>query len=829
MLSIAKISAESAGALTQYFESHAGRENYYEEGGEPPGRWAGEGAAAMGLVGIVEDGELGKIMQGYHPKTDAALVGNAGEKHAPGWDCTFSAPKSVSAVWAVAERADQIDIQTAHGQAVAYALGYLEREAVAARRGKDGLQREQTAGVIAAVYEHSTSRNMDPQLHTHCLVFNVAQRQDGSMGGVDLDTRHKMAAGALYRVALAENLRERGYSIERDGDSFKLVGTPDRLVEQWSSRRAEIVGALKEAGLNGAKAAQAATLETRENKTGIDRKDLFQRWQAEAAGHEFGPEQVKALRAEYGAERLPLPDTSAILSDLTDRNSAFSDLQALHRTAVAAQGAMAAGEAEAYVANVLASEEVVALKKHIDEGVVKMACSTREMVELEKNMAATAAGMKLNTSHQVPAETVRVAIDGKGLSEQQQHAVEHITRDTGAVACVQGWAGTGKSYMLASAREAWQADGYAVFGAALSGKAAEGLETGSGIPSQTLHSMLRDIEQGKLPLHDRIVLVIDEAGMVGSRQMAELVQRCNAADAKLVLVGDAKQLQPVEAGGAFKAVADKVGQVELTDVRRQNHEADKEMARAFREGRAGDALKNLDERDRLHVESTQRQAQAGAVEAWVKDIEAGKNSTLLAASRNEVDDLNLLARQVARDAGMLKSEDKVIETARGEIALAEGDRVVFTRNSAFLDVKNGMVGQVMEVTDKTVRVKTGDREITVQHQGHDQAYKNLDYAYAMTTHKSQGATLDTAHIVAGEMTAREWSYVAATRAREATHVHTSQALLDRENIGKSDLARDMSRSQEKDTTLVYEERHQKHDHDDAKDRGGEHVAGDYGR
>ena len=802
MLTIAKISASSAGALASYFERTAGRSDYYETGGEPPGRWAGGYAERLGLIGTLDAGELAKLMQGYHPKTGLALVKNAGEEHAPGWDCTYSAPKPVSAVWAVADRQTQLDIQAAHGQAVAYANSYLESQAITARRGHLGAIREQVPGVLIATYEHSTSRSGDPQLHTHSLVFNVAERADGTVGGVDLDTRHKMAAGALYRVALAENLRQLGYEIARDGDSFQIVGVPDKLTDYWSSRHNEIHEAMNAAGLSSYEQSKKISLETRETKGEINRSESFAQWQAEGLANGFGREQVTALQSPYPTAPLPTPGEEKILRELTDRNSTFTQLQALHRVAVEAQGAMSADQARAFVGDVLGHREAVHLER---DG--RQFYTTQEMRAIEKSMVARAVGMAADTRHEVSAESLESVTAGRGLSVEQEKALRHITRETGAVAAVEGWAGTGKSFMLDAARSAWEKSGHTVIGAALSGRAAEGLQSSSGIPSQTIHRTLDDIRRGDLRLDPRSVLVVDEAGMVASRQMASLIDHCRQAGAKLVLVGDSRQLQPVEAGGAFKAITTRVGHAEMTDVRRQAAQADREMARAFREGRAVDALQNLASRDRLHIAGNMRRAGVNAVRAWVSDIQSGKSSAILAASRREVHEINSVARVAAREAGMLRGEDVNIQTAMGCRDFAAGDRVVFTRNNRDLGVKNGTTAIVKHVdSERIVFAVAGhhrgepEREFPIKH---STGYTHYDHGYCLTTHKSQGQTLDRVRVVAGDMTGREWSYVAASRAREETHVHTSKDLVELREIEESDLARDMSHSHQKGTSLDY--------------------------
>ncbi len=799
MLTIAKISASKSEALTQYYERTAGREDYYQKGGEPPGQWLGKGAENLGLAGMIEEGDLGKIMAGFHPKTGEALTRNAGEDdRAPAWDCTFSAPKTVSAEWAVAGREVQLEIQRAHDEAVKSAAEYLEREAVTARRGHAGEIREQTKGIVVATYQHSTSRNGDPQLHTHTIIMNMGERQDGSWGNIDLDTRHKMAAGALYRAELAENLRQQGFQIERDGDSFKIKGVPDDLAQTWSSRHDEIKDAMKKAGTSGYLSSIQASLQTRATKGEINRQEFMQDWKKQAAELGFTQKEAENLKDDIPARPLNKPDANQMLQTLTEQQSTFSNIQMLHEAAKAAQGAgMTAKDAETFSKEVLNREDVVKLENQ--KGDIRY--TTIEMLDLEKRMADTALKMKENTNHRINNQTIEEAVKGKGLSDEQLDAIHHITHETGGIAAVEGWAGTGKSTMLNAAREAWENAGYQTKGAALAGKAAEGLEQSAGIQSQTIHSLIKEVENGQATLDKKTVLVIDEAGMIGSRQMEKLVRACDKAGAKLVLVGDSKQLQAIDAGAAFRAVADKIGRFEMQDVKRQQHAADREMAKAFREGRAGAALQNLDERGRLIVTKDQQKAREEAVAGFVRDAKKGKSTAMFAATRKEVRDLNLMAREKLKEAGLIRGEDIKMVVSNGIRDFAAGDRIVFTRNSKQFNVKNGTQAIVTEVDKKMMTVMKEDGSyLRFDHN----KLPHFDHAYGLTVHKGQGATVDKAHIIGNDRSGKEWWYTAASRARESTEVYASKDLMEIKNYEKSELERSMSRSQAKDTTLDYQ-------------------------
>lgn len=795
MLTVHKISSSNASGLSRYYEQ-LGREDYYTNGGEPPGYWLGHGAEKLGLSGSLQDGELLQTMQGYHPGTGQGLTRNAGDEHAPGWDATFSAPKSVSAIWAVADRNTQNSIQHAQAEAVNAAINYLEREATFVRYDAGGIHREPVSihnGLIVAAYEHSTNRNGDPQLHTHCIIANATP--DGR--AIDFDTRHKMAAGALYRVELAHQLQQRGFSIERDGDSFRIAGVPEKLTEHWSSRHAEVKQAMAEKGLESYTASKVAVLDTRESKTGINRAELFTKWQTEAREFSFGREQAESLRNPEAVKPLEKPEPAKILSEATQKHSTVSRVQLLHRIVVEAQGALNAREAEAYLSTITRDPEAVRLIAA--DGSERW--TTREMQQLERQMIEHAETMGQDRRHTVQESSTAASAHSYGLSAEQARALVHLTCESGALACLQGHAGAGKSHMLAAARDVWHEAGYTVHGTALSGKAAEGLQNASRIPSQTLHSLLRDLDQGHTQLDGKTVLVVDEAGMVGSRQMSMLVTQAQGAGAKLVLVGDTRQLQAIDAGAAFRAIQQRVGGAELTDVRRQRYQADKEMARAFRDGRAADALKNLDSRGLLHVERTTEAAQQKAVANYVRDVSEGKTAVVLAATRREVRELNDAVRNELRNSGQLQGNDISVVTSRGVRSFTEGDRIVFLRNNHDLSVKNGTQATVIRLDERIMRVRLGDG--TERLMNHTSGYNHIDHGYALTVHKAQGATVDRAHVVAGEMTGREWTYVAASRAREETQVYTTSGQLGHEAgqaLEKSDLARDMTRSHAKDTT-----------------------------
>ncbi len=308
---VASISARGSASAALGYYAHLRADDYYTRSGEPPGRWVGDGAERLSLRGPVTRAEFEAALNGIDPKTGDQLVqhGGRGREHSAGWDMTFSAPKSVSVLWALSSEQDRAAIEQVHRSAVLAATQHLERSAAWARRGQAGSVREQTAGLLTAQFDHHISREADPQLHTHSFIFNLAPRRDGSWGAIVSKELYKAQkeAGAVYRQELASELERLGYRLDRTKEGFRVAAIPREVEKMFSKRRQAIEEAARTHGYRTAKGMELATLRTRRAKGATNLGERFKSWQAEAkaAGFELGREQRQPLQLA-AATRSPI-------------------------------------------------------------------------------------------------------------------------------------------------------------------------------------------------------------------------------------------------------------------------------------------------------------------------------------------------------------------------------------------------------------------------------------------------------------------------------------------------------------------------------------------
>lgn len=794
MLSIAAMSGDHA----SYYLSLA-REDYYTKGGEPPGQWFGQGAEALGLSGKVEPRQLYNLFDGRSAEGGRDLVQlqrhEGKQTHRPGWDLTFSAPKSVSVLWSQSDFETRLAIQVAHAKAVQAALSYLEATAGLSRYGSRGSRLEH-ADLVFALFEHSTSRALDPQLHTHALLMNIGVGVDGktrTLSSLSVFLA-KMAAGTLYRAELARLMQELGYEIVRKRSWFEIVGVLSSLIDEFSKRREAIEASLKEKGSFSPIAAAISALETRDAKESVSREKLFETWRASGRDHGWSEQEATHIK---GVPRENLGDQDSrwearkeTLERLTASFAHFTERDFVRFFAEEAQGrGLSAAQILEETQECLSkSPEVIRLGAAA--GVLRY--TTRETMELEKSLLSQAEELALRPHQELGVGVVMAVLaDHPDLSEEQMKAVWHVTVETGGLAIVSGMAGTGKTQMLDVARRAWEESGFQVIGAAIAARAATELADRAEIYARSIARLTYDVERGAIELNPRTVLLIDEAGMVATAQMERLASLCRSSGAKLVLVGDEKQLQPIGPGAPFKELGERHGRAELTDIRRQSQAWARKVAKDMAAGEARQALSDLASRGYVSVADTKAEAIDRLVNKWQEERGPVLESLILAGTRQEAKTLNLRIQQGRQGRGELGANGIEVNGT----FLYEGDCVIFKKNSPSRGIDNGLRGvvSIANPVEGTIRVKLTDgRTVTLQVSD----YSAIELGYAGTTHIAQGATTRHAYVLAGgSMQDRESSYVQVSRSVDNTWVF---ATADQVGDELAALAREMERSRQKD-------------------------------
>jgi conjugative relaxase-like TrwC/TraI family protein len=797
---------------------------YWTENPELQGMWLGRGAKAIGLeltavseVGFdrlfgsgADPGDGRALGRGWDPESETAVAGYA---------LTFSPPKSVSVLWATGDDWVSGEVGQAQMAAVAEALAYLEDHAGFTRRGRGGIYQVDTEGLIAAAFEHRTSRAADPQLHMHVLVSNkVRARDDGkwlSVDGVEV-YRSQKAAGLVYKAALrAEMTRRLGLSwtpVDENGIA-EVVGVPEGLAERWSKRRDQVLTtarklvAEKEATLGRtltanerAQVHQIAANRTRAPKVCGDEPTevLRARWRQEARTFGYNPSlwmdqsigHSPALARRMAARSLgPRVSVAQAREILESRHATWGRAEAVEviATVLPTSGFASATSARVSIERaadaLLRDSEVVCLAGPLpaevpasirradgmaavgQHGAVRFTTRTtlrREAAVLEAAARGIDAGLAV-----VPAGMAADALAGSGLGPDQADAVGHLLGGGERIVCLVGPAGTGKSRSLAAARTAWGAAGRHVVGLAPSARAAAVLAESSGITADTLAKFLHDAASGGPALPRGSVVVLDEASMAATADLAALVGHVESAGAKLVLVGDDHQLGAVGAGGLFATLVADHGAAELSTVRRFAHAWERAASLRLRAGDpavlptyrrhgrvlGGDVVAMVDE----------------AFAEWSRARAEGASVLVMAADKDTVDALALRARAARVAAGGVSA--RCVPAARQEVG--EGDDVLSLRNDRRLRtdtgewVRNGSRWVVTTLEPDGAAVLSSMEGAGIVRVPRTYVSEHLALAYAATIHKSQGLTVDEGIVIVTPAMTAESLYVGMTRGRRS--------------------------------------------------------------
>ena len=772
MLTIGKL---TPGRAFYYVEQLPGGADEYYTGSEreEPGVWLGTAAETLGLDGRVRADDFRAVLDARHPATGELLgVPRTTAGRLAGFDLCFSAPKSVSVAWALGTPEVADAIAAAHDRAVARAVDALEAEVVRARRGAGGQRLIETEGIVAAAFGHRTSRAGDPQIHTHVVVANMTPDAAGRWTALDGGRVYRWAKtlGYLYQAELRAELTQTlgvRWGPMRNG-AADLADIDTVALDAFSKRTAEIERATGGAVDLPLAVAKAVTLSTRGPKQAIpDLEVLRDRWHTEAAEIGLQPDDIGGLLR--GVRSNPRVATPELLPKLLRPQGLTCNASSFDRRDVL-QALCAAHPAGAHIIDlrdranqVLEHPDVVALSTDRPAG---PRYTTAELLDIESRLLTRAGAPSRPLAVAGVEHITRALCERPSLSDEHRHMISSLTRSGAPVEVVIGRAGAGKTFALDAARAAWQASGHTVIGAALAARAAAELQAGTGIPSDTVDRLLDQLDRpGPLSgLAPNTVLVVDEAGMIGTRKLARLLDHAQHYQAKVVLAGDHRQLPEINAGGAFAALAHTVPTVELQHNHRQIHAWERDALAELRSGSVPQGFAAYHQAGRVTLAGGADQARQAMVADWWAAGQDGQNAVMYALRRADVDDLNRRARALLDGAGRL-GLDRLAVAGR---EFAAGDRVLCLRNDRRLGVRNGTVATITAIHPESGEV-TLDHRTRLPHRylagGH------LGHAYAMTIHKAQGATVDRAFVLGSEGLYREAGYVGLSRARHATRLY----------------------------------------------------------
>ncbi|MEO0412183.1 MAG: MobF family relaxase [Pseudomonadota bacterium] len=732
---VATISAlSSAGQAASYYEA----DDYYAGDDDSPSAWSGHGAEALGLFGSVDRDLFKQLLEGHLPNGQkfGTLRGD-GVAHRPGWDITLSAPKSVSLM---AEVAGDKRLFIAHSDAVKAGLSFAETHANFTRiRSADGIKQERTQGLAIATFRHDTSRAQDPQLHTHAVILNAAQDQSGKWRSLEPRALYQMQKqiGATYRQALAVNVRKLGYEIETAKDStFEIKGVPQKTMKAFSVRASQIEARLAERGKTretaSAEEKQIAALDTRDRKTQVDRCALLQDWQKTATAAEFDSEaQSHLVQSAKGraavrdhqptlsshGELAAYQSVAQAIESLAERNAVFAatDLQieAGHR----ALGYATQNQIQNEIAKVLQRGAILS-RTHLDRrGVESAGFTTPKQLAYEQKLlnfeaigrSKVAPVLTRKKSAREIAKAAHIA-EQSGFSwmKDQRVSATQLLTSRNSITALQGYAGTAKtttvlSLYAQSAREA----GLQVVPMAPTASAAQTLGNALGAKATTIaRHFINQTRADRSSKNAASVWIVDEASMLSARDTARLFQIAHTSGARLVLVGDVKQLGSIEAGAAFKQLQDAGMQTaKLAQIVRQNNAHTLQAVEAAVEGDAKKALAALDSGGGNIIEIENRDARFQKMAKDYANLTSKQRDTtlVLEPSRAGRDALNAEIRHALKSRGELSGQP-----LNATSLVAKG----LTRSEA-KDVRNYAVDDVVQFM-KSYAAKGVDKSISYE-------------------------------------------------------------------------------------------------------------------
>lgn len=771
--------------------------DYYGSRGETPLRWGGRGTRLLGLSGPVESKDY-KSIYGPGGAADPDTRMRLANTKRPGMELVVSAHKSVAELGVIGRADDMHAILDAERDAT---LEYLE-QLMCERGGRRGRAATPTptGGLVYAHTRHATTRAGDPGPHDHVLIANVSAMLDERGGWKAANTafirEHVHAATAVGRMAAAHKAIELGYGIAPDdGPSGRLrhwaiAGVPRQVMDLHSKRSDEIDDALDEAGFDSYRARGIAARTSRSSKRFEAVDDLVPRWRQELADIGWRPRRLLASIRDAHSRRiapavLEPADVRAMVEHLLGAEGPLAKQKVFSRRHVMVEAApflygLDPEELDRVVDAVLDHSAAIPLvaRPGADERPFAPAC----VLAIETAIARSIEGAaKRRGAPTASSGIVAAALDcksmqlGHPLTVGQRAAVRAICASGTGIDVIVGVAGSGKTTALDAARAAFEAAGHRVVGTATSGQAAQTLGAEAHMASSTVASLLWRLDHGGSQIDESTVVVLDEAGMTDDHDLLRLLVAADMARAKVVMVGDQRQLGAVGPGGGLEGIADRHVVHVLGENVRQHDPREVDALSQLRDGDVRQAIDWYLARGRVEIGPRRSAALAACARGWAADIDVRCDTTMLAWRRTSVDALNALGRAHWERAGRLTGPEFHVPGGRSYQA---GDRVVTLAPSDDRSVVTSTRATVLEVDPDrralTIELIDGRRHRLT---GDELALDRLAHGYAVTVHRSQGATHDTAHVLE-DGGGRELAYVKMSRARGRTTVYAVADDLD---------------------------------------------------
>ena len=811
LVSIGKVS-DSA-----YYEDYARVSN-------SPGRWYGKGCKQMfgieqGMpLTIPAEGERGELMralEGINPRTGEVMKLSK-NRSTYGYDVTFSPPKTFSILASLAPDTKLRDqLWQAHRQAVDATLAWMEGELMVGRRGHAGRDGTVNQTIAVAEFDHETSRKDDPQMHTHCVMVGYGNGEDGKLGALDTTkfwsgkpNHEKIVStlGEIYGAYLRRATDDLELPVswqkrtQRGKIGWEIRGIVPKIHKEFSRRRVQVEAQMEAVGLSADAshaARQAATLDTRQNKSERLARELRPEWINRLASLGMTPEKlVNRVRDEWEkaknvSNNIP---TDTVLDTLVTSSPTFTRHDLVGAICSAAPQGLTIEEAETLADTMLQSGEIVCVTRTLASENMNLGYSERYITKTLWEREQAVLALARRTQHVPPDEAVanqnlatNTIAANPGLDIEQQNVLRYMLTGEN-VTIVEAGPGTGKTYVLGKAAQAWHTQGCPVVGLSVAWRAANEMRS-VGIDSMALAAW--KAENHTIPLG--AVIVVDEASMISTTDLADLIEEADRAGGRVILIGDSRQLGAIENGGLFPLLSTELGAVTMTTNRRQVTNWEREMLSDLRRGDAVRVVSALVEHGRVLLSPTPEGATAKLLSDWRVARAAGEEVVILSATREGRDSLNALAHASLLASGVVDGTGVTVPSSDKHDGLVEreylpGEQIKCLRKQSWrgnITTYNGTEATYMGSNRglHTLRLTDG-REIRVTN---DYLTNHTDYAYASTIHSSQGRTVGTAararqedtgataghcFILAPETLALESAHVALSRATDTTTLYS---------------------------------------------------------